>query len=91
MTFVICNNAQYQILKAGAAGMGLPAATAGQYDWSAQDELLLYVIHGSLHLIGHNDQTPGEREQMRSQERRWLLEMGITPNASLSPRDHLGG
>jgi benzoylformate decarboxylase len=31
VTFVISNNAQYQILKAGAAGMGLPAARAGQF------------------------------------------------------------
>ncbi len=31
VTFVIANNAQYQILKAGAAGLGLPAAQAGQF------------------------------------------------------------
>jgi benzoylformate decarboxylase len=32
VTFVICNNAQYQILKAGAAGFGLPAAVAGKFE-----------------------------------------------------------
>jgi benzoylformate decarboxylase len=31
VTFVICNNAQYQILKAGAAGLGLPAARQGKF------------------------------------------------------------
>jgi benzoylformate decarboxylase len=31
VTFVICNNAQYQILKIGAANMGLPQAQAGQF------------------------------------------------------------
>jgi benzoylformate decarboxylase len=31
VTLVICNNAQYQILKAGAGGLGLPAATAGRF------------------------------------------------------------
>ncbi len=31
VTFVICNNAQYQILKAGAAGFGLPAAKSGKF------------------------------------------------------------
>ncbi|MEX2113033.1 MAG: thiamine pyrophosphate-binding protein [Pirellulales bacterium] len=31
VTFVICNNAQYQILKSGAAGFGLPAATSGKF------------------------------------------------------------
>jgi benzoylformate decarboxylase len=31
VTFVIANNAQYQILKAGAANLGLPAAAKGQF------------------------------------------------------------
>ena len=32
VTYVICNNAQYQILKAGAAGFGLPHAAAGRFE-----------------------------------------------------------
>lgn len=32
VTFVICNNAQYQILKIGAKGIGLPQAGAGRYE-----------------------------------------------------------
>jgi benzoylformate decarboxylase len=31
VTFVICNNAQYQILKIGAANMNLPAAQSGRF------------------------------------------------------------
>ena len=31
VTFVIANNAQYQILKIGAAGLDLPSAKAGKY------------------------------------------------------------
>jgi benzoylformate decarboxylase len=31
VTFVICNNAQYQILKIGAVNMGLPEASRGQF------------------------------------------------------------
>ncbi len=31
VTYVICNNAQYQILKSGATGFGLPAARAGKF------------------------------------------------------------
>ena len=31
VTIVVPNNAQYQILKAGAANLGLPAATAGHF------------------------------------------------------------
>jgi benzoylformate decarboxylase len=32
VTFVICNNAQYQILKIGAKGLGLPRALHDQYE-----------------------------------------------------------
>jgi benzoylformate decarboxylase len=32
VTFVICNNAQYQILKVGAQGMGLPRAMEGRFE-----------------------------------------------------------
>jgi benzoylformate decarboxylase len=31
VTFLICNNAQYQILKVGACGMGLPRAREGRF------------------------------------------------------------
>ncbi len=31
VTFVICNNAQYQILKVGAQQIGLPAARSGRF------------------------------------------------------------
>ena len=29
-----------------------------RFDWPAADELLLYVIHGTLHLVGYDDTTP---------------------------------
>ena len=28
--------------------------------WPAEDELLLYVIHGTLHLVGYDDQEPAD-------------------------------
>ena len=31
VTFVVCNNGQYQILKSGAAALGLPAAAEGRF------------------------------------------------------------
>ena len=42
------------------------AAQAPQYGSSAEAELLLYVIHGSLHLVGYDDTTPTERKRMLS-------------------------
>ena len=42
------------------------ASQAPQYDSSAEAELLLYVIHGALHLVGYDDTTPAERKRMLS-------------------------
>jgi len=50
---------------------------ASCFGWSAADELLLYVIHGMLHLVGHDDQTPGERAGMRVRERAYLARFGL--------------
>jgi probable rRNA maturation factor len=37
-----------------------------------QAELLLYVVHGVLHLLGYDDRNTAEREKMRAQERKVL-------------------
>jgi probable rRNA maturation factor len=47
-------------------------ATAPRFDSTADDELLLYIIHGTLHLIGYDDTTPTQRRQMRKKEREYL-------------------
>ena len=39
-------------------------------------ELVLYVVHGALHLAGHVDKTPKSRKRMRAAERRILNELG---------------
>ncbi len=52
---------------------------APRYDWSAGDELLLYVIHGTLHLLGHDDQTPPQRAAMQDRERAYLARFGLPP------------
>jgi len=56
------------------------AATAGRYGWSGEDELLLYVIHGALHLAGYRDETRGEKLRMRRRERAYLARFGLKPN-----------
>ena len=35
----------------------------------AHDELLLYIVHGSLHLCGFDDHTEEDRDEMRAAER----------------------
>jgi hypothetical protein len=44
-------------------------------------ELLLYIVHGVLHLIGYDDLEPQRRRAMRAMERRCMrhLEEGDSP------------
>lgn len=35
---------------------------------SAQDELMLYLVHGLLHLLGYDDRGPDEARRMRRRE-----------------------
>jgi probable rRNA maturation factor len=53
--------------------------SAPSYGWSASDELLLYVIHGVLHLVGLDDTTPDAAAVMRRQERHYLQLLGVEP------------
>ena len=39
-------------------------------------ELVLYVVHGALHLAGHDDKKPKQASRMRAAERRILNELG---------------
>jgi probable rRNA maturation factor len=53
------------------------AREAERFGWTTDDELLLYVIHGSLHLVGHDDHTPDGRAAMREAETQHLAEFGL--------------
>jgi len=53
------------------------AREAPRYGWSGADELLLYVIHGALHLVGYDDLDPDSRAVMRAAEARHLAHFGL--------------
>ena len=53
------------------------AASAPEFGWSAADEQLLYVIHGTLHLVGYDDQTDVAAAEMRAAEARYLERLGV--------------
>jgi probable rRNA maturation factor len=53
------------------------AREAARYGWSAGDELLLYIIHGCLHLVGHDDTTPAGKAAMRAAETEHLAALGL--------------
>lgn len=47
--------------------------------WSPTAELLLYVVHGLLHLCGYDDLTDDARPVMRTRERELLALWGFRP------------
>jgi probable rRNA maturation factor len=49
--------------------------------WRPEDELLLYVVHGALHLAGFEDKEPSDAEEMRARERAVLAQLGIEISA----------
>jgi probable rRNA maturation factor len=57
--------------------------TAQELQWDWRSELLLYVIHGTLHICGLEDSTAAQQQQMRAAEQAALLQLGITDSEPL--------
>jgi probable rRNA maturation factor len=55
------------------------AEEANRYVWPMEDELLLYAVHGALHLVGYDDTTPDAAAEMRRQEKAVLSTFGLNP------------
>lgn len=53
--------------------------TAREVGVETTDELFLYVAHGTLHLLGYDDNTPARRTEMRQMERKYLAGIGVEP------------
>lgn len=62
---------------------------AAEIGWPADNELLLYVIHGTLHLVGFDDHTDHDCQAMRERETATLRQLEIvlppTPLDTNSP------
>ncbi len=50
---------------------------APDYGWPPEDELLMYAIHGALHLVGYDDHTPEDAPLMHAKEREYLEYVGV--------------
>ncbi len=50
---------------------------AGELGWPADHELLLYIVHGVLHITGMDDHDPADRAQMRAAERELMQRLGV--------------
>ncbi|HTV73693.1 MAG TPA: rRNA maturation RNase YbeY [Candidatus Acidoferrales bacterium] len=53
------------------------ARQAKAYDASLQAEVERLLIHGVLHLLGHDHEKPGERRRMEAEERRLADAIGM--------------
>src|SRR6516164_9764949 len=58
-------------------GVEVAAEQAGARGHDVQAELALYVIHGLLHLCGHDDHETADAARMRDQERSYLRLLGL--------------
>lgn len=53
------------------------ASFATEFNWPAAAEQLLYVIHGTLHLVGYRDKATADIQEMRAAEEKYLREFGF--------------
>jgi probable rRNA maturation factor len=58
-------------------GAEVAQAQATEQGHDVQAELALYVIHGLLHLCGHDDGEPDDAARMREKERHYLKHLGL--------------
>lgn len=52
---------------------------AEKFGWSPREEVVLYLIHGILHLVGYDDLSSTEQAVMRARERAMLAKFHMTP------------
>jgi len=58
-------------------GVEIAVEQAANRGHDVQVELLLYVIHGLLHLCGYDDREDADRIAMRERERHYLRQLGL--------------
>jgi probable rRNA maturation factor len=65
---ISADTAQHRIRELGSAAAA---------HWSVANELLLYTVHGVLHLTGMEDQAALDRQRMRAAEQQIMIQLGI--------------
>jgi probable rRNA maturation factor len=58
-------------------GVEVALASASERGHPVELELILYVVHGLLHLCGYDDHSPRDRRVMRQRERHYLTQLGL--------------
>ena len=49
-----------------------------EHGWKGDDELLFYIIHGMLHIVGLSDKKPKEIKVMRKAEEHYLAQFNLS-------------
>jgi probable rRNA maturation factor len=63
-----------------------------RHGWTRDEELLLYVVHATLHLVGYDDLVPEAAVEMRAREDHYLTRFGHRiPNRSAVAELSSGG
>jgi probable rRNA maturation factor len=60
----------------------MASGRAAEFQWTPHEELVLYLVHGLLHLAGYDDLTDVEKTLMRSRERAILKHWQAAPGDS---------
>jgi probable rRNA maturation factor len=83
LSFVLADDKRAKSLEGEIiASSDYAAREAPRYGWTADDELLLYIIHGCLHLVGHDDTRAKLKAAMRVAEAHYLALFDLTPKAA---------
>jgi probable rRNA maturation factor len=83
LSFPLSDPGSHKLAGELVVGAEVALAQATERGHDVQAELALYVIHGLLHLCGHNDNDAQAAAGMRQRERHYLKQLGF-PN--ISPR-----
>lgn len=74
ISFVLENNSENGSLEGEVyANLEQIQRQAKDYNVTWQNELFRVIIHGVLHLVGHNDQTLEDKKQMTEKENYYLF------------------
>jgi len=55
---------------------------APEFGWTPHEELMLYLVHGVLHLCGYDDLDSREEKVMRRRESEILAKLGLQPRTA---------
>ncbi|MEO0602861.1 MAG: rRNA maturation RNase YbeY [Myxococcota bacterium] len=71
-------------------GMETASRQAAEQGHDLATELRVLLVHGVLHLLGHDHETDDERAAMTKAEQEVLARVGEAPDAGLVGRSHQG-